>query len=62
VLLGARLVRVREQGTRNFYEVDTAGLEAIQKYFDRFWDRALGAFKAEAEKAQREERKREKRR
>ncbi len=62
VLREARLVRSREEGTRNFYEVDKAGLEAVQKYFDRFWDRALDSFKAEAERAQQQTNKREKRR
>ena len=57
VLKDARLVRVRSVGTRNYYEVDTAGLEALRKYLDRFWDRALDAFKAAAEKAQREQEK-----
>ena len=52
VLREARLVRVQEEGTKNFYEIDTAGLDVLRKYFDRFWDRALDAFKIEAEKAQ----------
>jgi DNA-binding transcriptional ArsR family regulator len=50
VLKDARLIRVREEGTRNYYEVDTAGLDAVRKYLDRFWDRALDAFKQAAEK------------
>ena len=49
VLKSARLIRVRAAGTRRFYEVDAAGLEAIRKYIDRFWDRALDAFKQAAE-------------
>jgi len=57
VLRDARLVRVREEGAKNIYEIDASGIEAVQKYFDRFWDRALAAFKAEAEKAQRKEKK-----
>jgi len=55
VLREARLVRVRSEGTRNYYELDTAGLEALRKWLDRFWDRALGAFREAAERAQREE-------
>ena len=54
VLREARLVRVRSEGTRNYYEVEAAGLEALRKWLDRFWDRALGAFKEAAENAQRE--------
>ena len=55
VLKAARLVRVRTAGTRNYYEVDPAGLDAIRKWLDRFWDRAFDAFKEAAEKAQKEE-------
>jgi len=58
VLKAARLVRARTEGTRNYYEVDAAGLDAIRKWLDRFWDRALDAFKEAAEKAQKEEDKR----
>jgi DNA-binding transcriptional ArsR family regulator len=54
VLRAARLVRVRSEGTRNYYEVDAAGLDAVRKWLDRFWDRALDAFKDAAEKAQRQ--------
>ena len=57
VLRAARLVRVRSEGTRNYYEVEAAGLEALRKWLDRFWDRALGAFQEAAEKAQREKEK-----
>jgi DNA-binding transcriptional ArsR family regulator len=57
VLKAARLVRVRTEGTRNYYEVDAAGLDAIRKWLDRFWDRALDAFKEAAERAQKEEEK-----
>jgi len=49
VLKAARLIRVHAEGTRRFYEVDTAGLETIRKYLDRFWNRALEAFKHAAE-------------
>jgi DNA-binding transcriptional ArsR family regulator len=58
VLKAARLVRVRAEGTRNYYEVDGAGVDAIRKWLDRFWSRALDAFKQAAEKAQREEERR----
>ena len=60
VLHDARLVRVRAEGTRRFYEVDAVGLEALRKYLDRFWDRALDAFKEAAEKAQRDRNRRNK--
>lgn len=50
VLKEAGLVVDEAQGTRRVYRVDPAGLEAMRNYLDRFWDRALAAFKAAAEK------------
>jgi DNA-binding transcriptional ArsR family regulator len=57
VLKDARLIHVRQEGTRNYYELDMAGLEALRKYLDRFWDRALDAFKEAAEQAQKEKKR-----
>jgi len=31
------------------YQLDPEGLAAIRDYFDSFWQKALGAFKAAAE-------------
>ena len=55
VLKEAGLVRDRRDGTRRLYSVDTAGLEALRDYLERYWDAALAAFKdaAEAEAAAR---------
>lgn len=50
VLNAAGLVLVRSEGTRNFYEVDPKGVQAMRAYLDRFWDSALHAFKLAAEK------------
>jgi DNA-binding transcriptional ArsR family regulator len=50
VLKGARLVTAYRDGTRQFYAIDTEGLSALRDYIDGFWDDALGAFKAYAEK------------
>jgi DNA-binding transcriptional ArsR family regulator len=50
VLKDARLVVAEEDGTRRLYRVDTAGVEAMRHYLDRFWDRALAGFKAAAER------------
>ncbi len=50
VLKDAGLVIDEAQGTRRVYRVDPEGLEAMRNYLDRFWDRALAAFKAAAEK------------
>ena len=45
VLKDAGLVIARSEGTRNVYAVDPKGIEALRKYLDRFWSKALGAFK-----------------
>src|ERR1700755_2864782 len=49
ILLDAGLVVQRREGTRCFYQVDPRGVEAMRNYPDRFWDRALAAFKLAAE-------------
>jgi DNA-binding transcriptional ArsR family regulator len=49
VLKGAGLVADRQEGTRRVYRIDPSGVEAMRAYLDRFWDRALAAFKAAAE-------------
>jgi DNA-binding transcriptional ArsR family regulator len=49
VLREAGLVTVRQQGTRNVYQIDPKGVEAMRTYLDRFWDRALAALKLAAE-------------
>jgi DNA-binding transcriptional ArsR family regulator len=53
VLKDAGLVRERAEGTRRVYRVDLDGVAAVRNYFDRFWDQALGDFKAEAERRER---------
>ena len=50
VLKGAGLVTDEPDGTRRVYRVDPRGIEAMRHYLDRFWDRALVAFKVAAEK------------
>ena len=50
VLKAAGLVVDRAQGTRRLYQLDPAGVGAIRAYFDRFWELALAAFAAAAEK------------
>ena len=49
VLKAAGLVAGRQEGTRRVYSVDPRGVEAMRHYLDRFWDRALAAFKRAAE-------------
>jgi DNA-binding transcriptional ArsR family regulator len=50
VLTDAGLVMHDRDGTRRVYRIDPRGIEAMRKYLDKFWDRALAAFKAAAEK------------
>jgi DNA-binding transcriptional ArsR family regulator len=50
VLKEAGLVSDRAEGTRRVYQIDPAGLGIIRQWLDRFWDRALEAFQAEADK------------
>ena len=50
VLKHAGLVKDVAEGTRRVYRIDPRGISAMKDYLDRFWDRALAAFKAAAEK------------
>ncbi|HEU0024274.1 MAG TPA: metalloregulator ArsR/SmtB family transcription factor [Thermoleophilaceae bacterium] len=50
VLKQAGLVLDRQEGNRRIYELDPDGLEALRLYFERFWGRALAAYKAAVEK------------
>ena len=54
VLKEAGLVTDRAQGTRRVYQIDPQGLGQIRAWFDRFWDNALTAFAAEAERQENE--------
>lgn len=55
VLKEAGLVTDRPQGARRVYQIDPQGLGQIRAWLDRFWDEALEAFKAEAERQQEDE-------
>lgn len=48
VLEDAGLVRHRRQGTRNLYELDSAGVGVLRDWVDDFWNEALARFKAAA--------------
>jgi DNA-binding transcriptional ArsR family regulator len=50
VLKQAGLVRDQAAGTRRLYELDPEGIAALRSYCDRFWNRALAAFKQAAER------------
>jgi DNA-binding transcriptional ArsR family regulator len=50
VLKEAGLVSDRQDGARRIYAIDPHGLGAMRAWLDQFWDTALLAFKAEAER------------
>jgi len=50
VLKSAGLVLDQAEGTRRLYRIDPDGVGALRAYFDRFWNQALAAFKAAAER------------
>jgi DNA-binding transcriptional ArsR family regulator len=50
VLKDAGLVAERSEGVRRIYSIRREGLEELRDWLDGFWDDALSAFKAEAEK------------
>ncbi|MDG3439995.1 ArsR/SmtB family transcription factor [Nitrospirillum amazonense] len=50
VLKDAGLVIDRAEGTRRIYHIDPHGLGALRRWLDQFWETALDAFAAEAER------------
>ena len=50
VLRDAGLVADRPEGTRRVYYIDPHGLGPLRAWLDQFWDHALDAFRAEAER------------
>ncbi len=59
VLKEAGLVKDRAEGTKRVYRIEHAGLFALRRYLDPFWDSALDRFKAAVEReAERTERER----
>ncbi len=57
VLKNARLVTDRAVGTRRLYAVNPDAIDSLRQYFDRFWARALTAFKRRVEERPIKERK-----
>jgi DNA-binding transcriptional ArsR family regulator len=45
----AGVVRMTQEGTRNFYELDLETLDEVRQYLDGFWDVSLRRFKKAAE-------------
>jgi DNA-binding transcriptional ArsR family regulator len=54
VLKEAGLVTDRAEGTRRVYQIDPQGLGQLRGWLDRFWETALEAFAAEAEREEQE--------
>lgn len=50
VLKEAGLVSEEQDGTRRIYRIDPHGLAQLRAWLDQFWDTALDAFRAEAER------------
>jgi len=55
VLKDARLVIDRQDGTRRIYQLDPAGIEELRGELDRFWGKALLAYKQVVEQRARED-------
>jgi DNA-binding transcriptional ArsR family regulator len=55
ILKGAMLVTDVADGARRIYYIDPQGVQALQQYLDRFWNRSLAAFKAAAERPSQED-------
>ena len=56
VLKDAGLVTDRQVGTRRLYQLNPNGVAALHAYFERFWNRALVAFKEAVEQGNEEHR------
>lgn len=56
VLKEARLVAERPEGTRRIYRLDPNGVGVLRADLERFWNRALAAYKAIAEQPNEEDR------
>jgi DNA-binding transcriptional ArsR family regulator len=56
VLKEARLVTERPEGTRRIYRLDPSGVGVMRADLERFWDRALAAYKAIVEQPNEEDR------
>lgn len=52
VLREAGLIVVRSAGTKNYYVVDPAAVDVMRASLDRFWSRAMIAFKAAVEEGE----------
>jgi DNA-binding transcriptional ArsR family regulator len=51
LMKAAGMVRMTEEGTRNFYELELRSLDEVRRYLDRFWDTSLRRLKTAAERS-----------
>jgi DNA-binding transcriptional ArsR family regulator len=56
VLKEARLVTDRPAGTRRIYQLDPEGVGPLRADLERYWDKALAAFKTIVEQPSKEDR------
>jgi DNA-binding transcriptional ArsR family regulator len=56
VMLDAQLVVARREGNRRIYQLDPTGVALMRAYLERFWNKALAAYKEAVEKQAEEER------
>lgn len=56
VLADAGLVTARADGTRRIYAVSPEGLDALRRFMDDFWSRALDGFRVAAQRTKEEHR------
>ena len=50
ILKDAGLVTMKTEGTRNVYAIDFKTIASMRDYLDKFWNKALAAFKEAVEK------------
>ena len=55
VLKDARLVVDRQSGNRRIYQLDPSGVGALRADLERFWAKALGAYKTTVELSKEED-------
>ena len=55
VLADAGLLTVRSVGTRRVYAVSPEGMDALRRWLETFWSRALDGYREAAEAAAKEE-------
>jgi len=54
VLREAKLISMKQEGTRSIYRIEPEGVRAMRDFLDRFWDEALHNFKKLAESAEKQ--------